>query len=84
MESVSQVCTKLLPLAFAYREQVSNEVEEQKKQQQPRNLSAFPSALEVRRIQRGRTSDVTELQDFITRKFQCTWVSAQRWCWWEG
>lgn len=58
----------LLPLPS---ESKGSEVEKK-----PWNLSAFPSALEVRRIQRGRTSDVTELPRFHHQEVQCFWVSA--------
>lgn len=76
MEAVSQVCTNCFYLCT--RKEVIEE-EEEKKKERPWNLSAFPSALEVRRIQCA-SSDVTELSRFRHQEVQCFWVSLVHLC----
>lgn len=58
----------------------SPEASEAKWKKKPWNLSAFPSALEVRRVQRGHTSGVTELPRFHQQEVRCLWVSGV----WDG
>lgn len=58
----------------------SPEASEAKWKKKAWNLSAFPSALEVRRVQRGRTSGVTESSRFHQQEVRCLWVSGV----WDG